>query len=200
MAISRSLVSILGIITIVFFLLMYISGGYFNSVNTFLYREISLSISPFADKNINTLLYFYLFNFSLILFSIFLYIKVKGKSALIGSIFLVLSVITSLILLVFPMDFPGAPLSLVGIKHNLVAMGIALFIVLSLFFYSKAFNKTKNMKSLARYSKTLSAFILITALITGIFAMLNLSDAVGLVQKFPVSAFIIWIFLTSINV
>src|SRR5437867_400101 len=101
--IKNLLITSTGIIAVISFILLGFYGGYFDSINIFLFRELSYSISPYAPQNNITIMLYEITNLSILLFSFFLYIRLSNLLAKLGSFFLSLAAVVGMILVEIPM-------------------------------------------------------------------------------------------------
>ncbi len=157
-------------------------------------------LSPFIPVQDLTVPIFLLYNFFLFLFSLFLGIRIRNHFVRLGALSLAMSSIIGIILLSFPMDPNGDPTTIVGFQHNIIVISMSLYIILSLLLFFYGFKKTRNFSTLAKYSLLVGIIISLTGLFTGIAAFLSLSRYVGILERLPVTAFLIWVFRTSENI
>lgn len=184
-----------GVLTVVVFLLMIYFGGLLNSVNTLLYREISFLISPYSLQQTITVPLYQLYNFNLFIFSFVLLIRLPNIFAKLGALYLIGSAIIGLLLIHFPMDPRGFGDSLTGNQHILVAALQSFCIVIGILYISNGF--TRKLQWLSQASHAISIIILLAGLVIGVFALFSMREYVGLLEKLPIAAFMLWILLTS---
>lgn len=186
-----------GITTVVAFILMVSFGGLFNSLQTLYFREVSFLISPYSLVEDITVPLYRLYNVNLLLFSVVLVLRLRNMFARLGALYLAMSAVTSLLLVEVPMDALQLSRSLTGLSHILVALLTASFTVIAMLLFSYSFKANKNLAIISKYSFGVSLIILIAGFFTGLFAMLNMPEYVGFVQKLPIAAFLLWIVMTA---
>jgi hypothetical protein len=198
--IQNSLIAFLGLMTIVSFLLFLIVGGEFNSLQTFLFKEVSFLISPYSGQESISVPLFLVFLINLFFFSLLLMVKLPNQYTKIGGMFLLLSSIIGFILLQFPLDPRGISESTAGMTHIILILLLSLTIIISLLLFSKGFQKIKALSWLAKLSLSVCIIILLTGSITTLFALFSLPLYVGFFQKAPIFSFLVWLFLVTIGI
>lgn len=192
------LIAIYGILTILVFLSMIAAGGLFNSLNALLFREISFIISPFTFNGIITIPLYRLYNILLFIFAALLFLRTQNIYVRLGSLFLSMSAVFGIMLIRYPMDPSGAPVSISALSHIAIAIIIVLYIFTALTLYGYGFKSYKNLAFLYSFTTEISILILILGFFAGVFAYLNMPTFVGLFQKLPIIAFLVWILITSV--
>jgi hypothetical protein len=188
------LIAYTGVVAVFIFILMIFFGGIFNSVNSLLYREVSFLISPNSATKFLTIPLFQLYNIHLILFSLLLSVRLHNRYSKIGAIYLLIASLFGLVLLKFPMDPRGISQSPAGVTHITIALMMALFIVISLLLLSKGLKKSKKFVWLSKLSFLVGITVTIFGFLTGLFAAFSLPSLVGLMERLPIGAFLIWIY------
>lgn len=197
--IKKIIIAFLGIVTVVIFLLLVNIGVYLDVKDTLVYREVSFFISPYMKGTAVTVPLYQIYNIILFLFSLSLFVLLHNLYAKIGAVHIAISAIISMLLLFFPMDRPDMPQTMAGMAHNIVVLSISLFLVTGIFFFGMAFQRTDNLKWLAKYSYIISITLLAGSFITVIFAYSDRS-LVGLIERLPLGAFLFWIILVAIGI
>jgi hypothetical protein len=191
------LISIYGMTTVLVFVIMVIFGGLFDSLHTLFFREVSFLISPYSLREDITVPLYRLYNVNLFLFSLVLIMRMRNVFGKLGALYLSMSSVTGLLLIQFPLDPIRLGQSLSGATHNIIALLTAFYIMVALLLFSYSFKESKNLKELSKYSFWISMIILVAGFFTGISAMLSLPAYVGILQKLPIAAFLLWIVLTA---
>lgn len=192
------LISTYGLLIVLIYLALGISGGILESPEILFYREISFIISPQAPRSEISVLLFQLFALSLLLFALSLSTRIKNVYAFWGGISLSLSAITGLALIYFPPDPEGMGLTYAGLSHVAVAMMMALNAVYAIILFAKAFTKMRNLTWMSTYSGVSAVLIFYTGSLTMFFAVAGLSKHVGFFQKIPIGLFLLWILVTAL--
>ena len=190
------LIAIYGLTTVVVFGIMVYFGGLFDSVHTLLFREISFLISPYSLTEYITVPLYKIYNINLLMFSLVLLFRMRNIFARLGALYLSMSAVSSLLLITIPMDAIQLSRSMSGLSHIFASLLTAFYIVIALILFGFGFKKNKHLKRLARYSFHLSYVMLFAGFLTGVFAMLSMPEYVGLFQKLPIAAFLLWIVMT----
>lgn len=192
------LIAVYGILTVIVFISMIAAGGLFNSVNALLYREISFIISPFTFNGVITIPLYRLYNILLFIFSALLFLRTQNLYIRLGSLFLSMSAVFGILLIRYPMVPSGSSVSLSALSHIALAIIIVLYIFTALTLFGYGFKSYKNLAFLYNFTTEISIIILILGFIAGLFAYLNMPAYVGLFQKLPIMAFLLWIIMTSL--
>ncbi len=190
-------IAIYGIITVIVFLLMVTFGGLFNSLHTLYFQEISFLISPYSLYEDITVPLYRLYNVNLLLFSVVLVLRLHNMFARLGALYLAMSAVTSLLLIVVPMDALQLSRSTNGHAHIIIVLLTASFTVIALWLFSYSFSSNKNLNNASKYSFVISMIILVAGLTSALFAVFNMPQYVGIIQKLPVLAFLVWIVMTA---
>lgn len=191
------LIAVYGISTVILFIVMVAVGGLFDSIHTVLFREISFIISPYSFNEGITIPLYRIYNIDLFIFSLIIFIRMHNIFVKLGALYLSLSAIMGIILLQFPMDPIGISDSLSGFTHIFFVLIIVFYISVALTLISYGLKNNKNLLMLSKYSFEISIIIMLAGFLTGIFAWMSMPVYVGLFQKLPVLAFLVWILLTS---
>jgi Protein of unknown function (DUF998) len=176
---------------------MIIFGGLFNSIHTALFREISFLISPYTFNGETTIPLYRIYNIQLLLFSLFLFIRIKNIFVRLGTLYLSMSASMGILLIKYPMDPIGISGTFSGITHIIFVLITFIYIVIALLLFGVGFKKNKNLIALSKYSFEISMIILVAGFITVIFALSSMPEYVGFFQKLPIFSFLIWILLAS---
>jgi hypothetical protein len=195
---ENMLIAFYGITTVAVFLLMVTWGGLFDSVHTLLFREVSFLISPYSLTESKTVPLYRLYNINLLLFSLVLFFRFRNIFAKFGAFYLAMSAVMGLVLLQVPMDPINLARSFSGSAHIGVALLIAFFIMIALLLFGYSFKKDKKFIPLSNYSFVISSIILVAGLWTGLFALFCLPVYVGITEKLPIIAFLLWIVVTAV--
>lgn len=197
--IENLIVAFWGIISLLVFIIFILIGSLYDVKDQFFSREFSYFISPYLAGNAITIPLFQFYNIALVFFSIGLFIRFTQVYARIGSMQLFFSAIVGLILIMFPMENPLLPQTLAGLIHVIIVTIMMLFIVNALLYFSKAFLHYSHLVWLSPISYWIAMVLLVFGGLSGIFAYYN-RDLVGLAEKLPVGAFLLWIFLVTIGI
>lgn len=196
--IENIFIALYGIITVIVFILMLTFGGLFNSLHSLYFQEISYLISPYSSNHEVAIPLYRLYNLCLLLFSILLILRFQNIFAKIGAMYLVLSAVSSLLLVEVPMDPLQFSHSYSGLAHILIAMLTVVYIVSAMVLFGYTFRKNRNLSFVSKYSFVISIIVVCGGLLSGIFALLNMSAYVGIIEKLPIIAFLVWISMTAI--
>lgn len=191
-------IAVYGSTTVLVFILMTVFGGLFNSLHTVLFREISFIISPYSLYQDITVPMYKIYNTCLLLFSLVLCLRMKNTFAKLGALYLSMSAVYGLLLVEIPMDAIQFSRSLSGFSHVVVTLLTGIFMLVALLLFGYGIRSNKNLLFISRYSFAVSMVILITGFLTGVFALLNMPEYVGFIQKLPIAAFLFWIILTAV--
>lgn len=191
------LIAFYGITTVAVFLIMVYFGGLFDSVHTLLFREISFLISPYSLTEDITVPLYRMYNINLLMFSLVLLLRVRNVFAKLGALYLSMSAVSGILLIAIPMDAVLLSRSVSGFTHILAALLTAFYIMVAMMLFGLGFKKSKNLMKLAEYSFELSIVMLLAGFFTAVFALISMPEYVGLFQKLPIAAFLLWIVLTA---
>lgn len=193
------IIALFGIITVSFFILLGIYGGYYHSLDSFLFREVSYAISPYTPYRAVTVPLYKQYNLYLILFAILLCFRIRNSYAKLGALYLSFAGITGFTLLRFPMDANGSGATVEGIEHNVYAITLSLYVALALLLFVWAFRKVKKLYWLSVLSLIESIIFLGASLLTGVLAFMSKPVYVGLVERLAIGTYLLWIVLVAIG-
>src|SRR5688500_8018140 len=192
--------ALFGIITVFLFILIGPFGGYYRSLSHFLFQEVSYSISPYTPYNEVSVPLYKQYNLYLVLFSTILGIKLKNPYAKLGALYLSFAGVVGFLLLHFPMDADGSGQTIVGMSHNMFAMILSIYISVALLLFVYAFKRVKKLQRLSVFTHYISIFFLTTSFLTGIFAFMSKPLFVGLIERFAVGAYLLWIIVVALSI
>lgn len=184
-----------GVVTVIAFLLMILFGGLLDSFHTLVYKEISFLISPHSLRYSLTLPLYQIYNITLLIFALILLVRIPNIIAKLGALYLVGSTIIGILLVHFPMDPLGVGDSLTGKQHILITAIEFLCIIIAILLMRRGFGKKLQWLSGASY--IVSILILFAGMLIGIFALFSMREFVGITEKLPIAAFLVWILMTS---
>jgi hypothetical protein len=196
--IENILIAFYGILTIVFFLALIILG-IDGSENALLFREVSYFISPYVPQNVSTVFIFQCYNLLLLIFSSLLSFRLNNYYAKLGSLCLSFSGIIGLVLIHFPMDPLRRSDTYAGLSHIFLVMMMSVYIIIAMILFGYSFKHREHLRWLTNISYAMSIFLCIASALTGVIAFYD-SQLVGLWEKFPIVAFLMWIALLVIGV
>jgi heme A synthase len=107
-----------------------------------------------------------------------------------------MSSVSSFLLIQYPMDAVQLSHSISGFSHILVALLTAFFIVIAMWLFGYSLKENKNLKAVSEYSFIICMIVLFAGLLTALFALFNMPEYVGFIQKLPIIAFLFWIVMT----
>jgi hypothetical protein len=193
------IIALFGLITVFFFVLLGIYGGFYNSFGNFLFREVSYSISPYTHYQDVTVPLYKQYNLYLILFSILLCFGIRNSYAKLGALYLSFAGIVGFILLRFPMDPNGSGSTLQGVSHNIYAIVMSLYITIALYLFSLAFAKVKTLHQLSHITFLSSLVFLSSTLLIGVSAFLSRPLFVGFVERLAIGTYLLWIIVVALE-
>ncbi len=191
--------ALFGCITVLLFILLGVSGGFYNSIHTFLFQEVSYSISPFTEYKEFTVPIYKQFNLYLLLFAVLLGIRLKSPLAKLGSLYLSFAAVVGFVLLKFPMDAEGRGDTLEGLSHNIYTIILSLYITVALFLFVYAFRKIKRLLWVSKFTFTIAVTFLCTSIVAGIFAFLSKPLYVGFLERFAIGIYLFWIVVVAFS-
>ena len=195
----KKIYPLLGIIgPLTYIIAVFMGGALRGDYNPF-YNSISEFLIPGSPNLLVLSILFAIYNVSLILFSygIFQDPKLaKGKTLKVATVMIALIGILGLLFIFFPQDPRGAPATLAGTIHLILAGITSPLTILAVFLAGFSFRKERKNKPFAWYSYLSVLVILISGGMTAA-SIANNSLYGGLLERITIFTFLVWVMVFS---
>ncbi|MCX6728983.1 MAG: DUF998 domain-containing protein [Candidatus Saccharibacteria bacterium] len=185
-----------GIASAVIYIFAVILGGLIWPGYSHLAHAISALTMATSPNQIIMQPLFWAYNLLLIAFSIGYYRWGNRKFIKLSAAFLFLVAFSGIVMLIFPQDILGTPLTTHGLIHLIFAGVAALSTLEAMFLCAIGFWKNNEYKNLSRISLVLGVVVLASGPFTAI-APTALPQFFGLSERITIGSFIVWLFLAS---
>ncbi len=185
-----------GIASTAIYIFAVILGGLLWPGYSHISHAISALIMTTSPNQIFMQPLFWAYNLLLIAFSIGYYRWGNRKLLKLSAVFLFLVAFSGIMMLIFPQDKLGTPLTTHGLIHLIFAGVAALSTLEAMFLCAIGLWKNKEYKNLSRISLVLGLVVLASGPLTAI-APTAFPQFFGLSERITIGSFIIWLFLVS---
>ncbi|MGB9936588.1 MAG: DUF998 domain-containing protein [Methanobacterium sp.] len=193
----KKIYGLFGLIGPLIYILAVIIGGALRNDYSQLYNTISELITVNAPNLILMCIMFAIYNVSLAIFGIGALLDTKidnSKKYRSAMLMLMLTGILGIILLFFPQDIRGTPVTTTGTIHIAVAGISSLLSILTIFLTGFSFKN--KMNNFANYS-FISGIVVVISGGLAAFSVGNNLFFGGLLEKITIIVFIVWIMVFS---